>query len=269
MMTWKQRIFISVNSTVIFLIAYILIFSITSVVTALSASAFDITTEIRYNQILFFIRSYDWTSDAVKAIFSTGPILSLISGILLWILYSKVVEENGMLKLLVVWMLIVFIQCFFGDMMMGALFSKGFGYVIMYLYFMDTGKMIITLFALASMFTLGLLMTRQLLFTANTYLNVLPGDKARVFTLFQFLVPFITGNLIIDLIKLPGISVYEIFLNASTIALLIPVYIRAGMMQDLFFDEEKKEIGISWKTGAVALTLLLLFRIIFGVGIRF
>lgn len=269
MMTGKQQITISINSTVIFLIAYLLVFSITSIVTALSATAFDITTEIRYNEILFFIRSYDWTSDAVKAIFSTGPILALISGILLWILYIKVVEETGLIKLLVVWMLIECIQFFFGDMMMGALFSKGFGYVIMYLYFMDTGKMIITLFALASMFTLGLLMTRQLLFTANTYLNILPCDQARRFALFQYLIPFITGNIIIALIKLPGISVYEIFLNASTIALLIPVYIRAGMMQDLFFDEEEKEIKLSWKIGAIVLILLLLFRIAFGIGIRF
>jgi len=153
--------------------------------------------------------------------------------------------------------------------MIGALFSKGFGYVIMYLYFMDTGKMIITLFALSAMFTLGLMMARQLLFTANTYFNVLPGDQARRFTLVQYLIPFVAGNIIIGLVKLPGISLYEIFLNFSIILLLIPVYIRAGMMQDLFFDEEVKETKIYWRSLGIAVVLLILFRIIFGVGIRF
>lgn len=269
MLTWKQHLTISVNSTVLFLIAYILIFGLTSLVTAISASAFGYTTEVQYNQILYFVRSYDWTSDSVKAIFSTGPIVSLIIGILLWILYSKVSEETGILKLLVVWMIIQCIIFFFGDMMMGALFSKGFGYVIMYLYFMDTGKLIITLFALATMFTLGLLMARQLLFTANTYVDMLPGDQARKFSLFQFLIPFVAGNLVIILVKLPGISMYEIFLNGSALFFLIPVYIRTGMMQDLFFEEEKKEVRLYTKSVIIALTMLALFRVIFGIGIRF
>ncbi|MBE0647710.1 MAG: hypothetical protein IH596_08000 [Bacteroidales bacterium] len=268
-MTGKQQLIISINSTVLFLIAYVVVFSLTSLATLLSASAFDITSEIKYNEILFFVRSYDWTSDSVKGIFSTGPILAFISGILLWILYTKVTQETGILKLLVVWMLLLCIMFFFGDMMMGALFSKGFGYVIMYLYFMDTGKMIITLFALSCMFLLGLMMGRQLLFTANTYLNVLSGSMARRFTLVQYLIPFAVGNIIIFLVKLPGITLYEIFLNASIILLLIPVYIKAGMMQDLFFDEEENETKIYWKSLGLAIALLILFRIIFGVGIRF
>jgi len=269
MMSRKQQIVVAANSTFLFLIAYLLIFSTTSFLNALSASAFHITTEIRYDQILYFIRSYDWTSDAVKVIFSTGPIFALIAGILLWILYVNVAEETGLLKLLVVWMVLECLQIFFGDMMMGALFSKGFGYVIMYLYFMDTGKMIITLFAFTSLFTLGLLMTRQLLFTANTYLNVLPGDLTRRFILFQYVIPFLAGNFIIVLIKLPLISMYEVFLNFSVIILLAAVFIRSGMMQDLFFDEEKKGIHFAWKPGAIGLVILILFRIVFGIGIRF
>jgi hypothetical protein len=154
-------------------------------------------------------------------------------------------------------------------MMMGALFSKGFGYVIMYLYFMDTGKMIITLFAISTMFTLGLIVARPLLFTANTYLNVLPGNQARRFSLVQYIIPFVAGNIIIGLVKLPGISLYEIFLNASIILFLIPIYIRAGMMQDLFFEEEPKMIKIYWKNLGIALVMLVLIRIVFGIGLRF
>lgn len=268
-MTGKQQFVISLNSTVLFLIAYMLVFSVTSIVTAISATVFGITTKIQYNEILFYIRSYDWTSDAVKAIFSTGPIMALILGTLLWILYTKVSEETGILKLLVAWMTAHCILFFFGDVMMGALFSKGFGYVIMYLYFMDTGKMIITLFAVSVMFTLGLLMTRQLLFTANTYFNLLPEDEARRFILIQYMIPFAAGNIIIGLVKLPDISLYEIFLNGSMLLLLLPVYVRAGMMQDLFFDEEIKETRIYRTSVAVAGIMLVVFRVVFGVGIRF
>ncbi|MFC2101373.1 hypothetical protein ACFLS7_00085 [Bacteroidota bacterium] len=269
MLTWKQKLVIILNSTVLFLIAYILIFSLTSLFTGISASVFDIPTRVYYNQILFFIASNDWTSDAVKAIFSTGPILSLIMGILLWILYSKVNEETGILKLLVAWMMAHCIVFFFGDIMMGALFTKGFGYVIMYLYFMDTGKMILTLFAFTAMFTLGLFMARGLLYTANTYVTVLRGDKAGQFTLFQYLIPYVIGNIIIYLVKLPDISLYEIFLNASLILFLVPIIIRSDMLQDLYFEEEPKKIKVYWISLCIVLVMLPLFRIIFGIGIRF
>lgn len=268
-MTRKQLFVICLNSTVLFLIAYLLLFVVISMVTAVSASVFSIPTEITYSEILFYIRSYDWTSDAVKTIFSTGPIIALLTGILLWILYSQVSEESGILKLLVVWMTAHCIVFFFGDMMMGALFSKGFGYVIMYLYFMDTGKMIITLFALVTMFTLGLLMARPMLFTANTYMNFIPVHLSRKFVLAQFLIPFLAGNIIIVLIKLPLISLFELFLNGSMIFFLIPVYIRGGMIQDLYFDEDKKGYIIYWKSLAVAFLFLAIFRIVFGIGIRF
>ena len=267
-MTSRDNLIIWINSTALFLVAYLVIASFVGLASVIAASAFDISGELFYNQIYFHIRSQDWTSDAVKGVFSTGPLLALLVGLLLWILYSKVEEETGILKLFVLWMVMHCMVFFFGDMMMGALFSKGFGYVIMYFYFMDTGKMIITLFALVSLFTLGLFMTRQTLYTANTYMNVLQAAQTRKFVLFQFILPFLAGNIIIALFKLPGITLFEVFLNGSMIILLLPIFIRAGMMQDLFFEEEPISIKIYRITIGIALILLILYRTVLGFGIR-
>jgi len=268
-MSKRDNLIIWINSTILFLVAYLLIYPLIGLATITSAAAFDISAELFYNQIYFYIRSYDWTSDAVKVIFSTGPLLALLSGVILWILYTKVEEETGILKLLVLWMVMHCIVYFFGDMMMGALFSQGFGYVIMYLYFMDTGKMIITLFALITIFSIGLFMARQTFYTANTYMNTLHTRQTRRFVLFQFLLPFLTGNIIIALFKLPGITLFEIFMNGSMVILLIPIYIRAGMMQDLLFEEEPKSINIYWISIVIALILMALFRVVFGFGVSF
>jgi len=268
-MSRRENLIIWINSTTLFLVAYVLVYSIIGLATIISASAFDISAELFYNQIYFHIRSRDWTSDAVKVVFSTGPILALLAGLVLWILYTKVEEEAGILKVLVLWMVMHCIIYFFGDMMMGALFSRGLGYVIMYLYFMDTGKMIITLFALMALFTIGLIMARQTLYTANAYVNTLHARQTKRFVLFQFLLPFLIGNIIIILVKFPGITLFEIFLNGSMVVLMIPIYIRAGMMQDLFFEEETKAATISWISILTAMILLILFRVVFGFGVRF
>lgn len=268
-MNRRQLFVICLNSTILFLIAYILIFVLTSTVTAISASTFNIPSELTYSEIIFYVRSQDWASDSVKTIFSTGPIVALLTGILLWMLYTRVSEETGILKLLVVWMIAQCIVFFFGDMMMGAIFDKGFGYVVMYLYFMDTGKMIITIIAMVAMLLSGLVAGKQLLFTANTYLNFLPVQNARRFVVVQFLLPFLAGNIMITLLKLPGISLFEIFLNGSMIIFLAPVYLRAGKVQDLYFDEDEKSNKVSWKSILVMIILLVSYRIVFGIGIRF
>jgi len=268
-MTRRDYLIIWINSTVFFLLAYLIVYSMIGVATILSAYAFEISSELFYSHIAYYIRSYDWTSDAVKVIFSTGPMLALLMGILLWILYIHVSEETGILKLLILWKVVHCIVFFFGDMMMGALFSQGFGYVIMYLYFMDTGKMIITLVALVAMFSLGLFMGRQFLYTANTYVNAMPAGGARMFALFQYLVPFLTGNIIIMLMKVPGITMFDIFLNLSVVVFLIPVYIRSAMMQDLFFDEEEKSIGIYWAYLGFTVFSMISFRVIHGFGLPF
>ena len=267
-MTIKEKGIIWINSTILFLSSYMILYTLLGLATLLSASAFDFTSELFYYQTIFYVRSYDWSSDSVKGIFSTAPLLALLIGILLFILYTKVKEETGILKLLVLWMIAQCMVFFFGDMMVGALFSKGFGYVIMYLYFMDTGKMIITLFALGSMFTLGLLLGRYFLYSANTYMPMLPAGEARKFVVFQYLLPFLTCYLILALTKLPEITLFDLMLNGSMIIFILAMLIRAGMVQDLYFEEEKKKVVIYKYTLIGVIILLILFRVVLGFGIR-
>jgi hypothetical protein len=267
-MNFKDKGIIWINSTVLFLLSYMILYTILGFATLLSASAFDFTSELFYYQAVFYVRSYDWSSDSVKGIYSTAPLIALFIGILLFVLYTKVKEETGLLKLLVLWMIAHCMVFFFGDMMVGALFSKGFGYVIMYLYFMDTGKMIITLFALGSMFTLGILMGRYFLYSANSYLCMLPAKKARTLVVFQFLLPFLTGYTILALIKIPEVTLFDLMLNASLIIFILAILIRAGMVQDLYFEEEEKKISIRKYTLIGVVVLLALFRIVLGYGIK-
>jgi hypothetical protein len=259
---------IAINSTAFFLIAYILIFCLTKFTTALSASVFDIPTIIHTSQIDFIVRGSDWTSDSVKVVFSTAPLVSLLVSMLLWILYTQVIEESGMLRLLLAWMILHGIIFFLGEILIGALFSQGFGYVIMYMFFMDTGKMILTLTALIGMVTAGILISKQLLFTANIYFNDLPAKQAPAFVLYQFIIPFFAGNMILFLVKLPDVLIYDISVNMTMLFILFPFFLRSGMIQEFYFDEDPRKIRMSKTIILSAAAILLLFRIVFGFGVR-
>ncbi len=196
---------ITLNSLAIYLLSYFVVYFMTLLVTAVSANAFDIGTIIFYYNIDYLIRGNEWTSDAVSAVFASGPLFSMFFAILLFILYFNVASETGLLRLAVLWGFCHLVINFFGNMLVGSILNEGFGYVIMYMFVMDTGKMIITLFAFICLFLIGLFATRLFLFSANSYFNILNKYNRTKFVLSQFLFPLILGNLIIFLFKLPEI----------------------------------------------------------------
>jgi hypothetical protein len=265
----KEYLIIASNSTSLFVISYLILWLVLKVITAIAALAFGIHSVINYDKIDFLIRGSDWTGDAVQIVFSAGPVAAFIISLFLLILYGNIVQESGRLKLLIVWALTQSWVMVFGDMLMGAIFNRGLGYVLLYLFVMDTGKMVITLIGLVVLFFFGLSMSRFYLYTANSYYSTLNHSNRTPFIIFQYIVPFVAGNIIIILLKLPGISVYEIFVNLTMAIFLIPLVIRSIASQDLWFDEEPRTIRISWRYAGSAVTLLILYRVLLSVGIRF
>lgn len=259
---------ISINSLVLFLLGYLIVYLVYLFATAFSANASDIPLIINYNDINFLIQGNEWTSDTVTAVFSAGPLISFILAISMLILYSKVAMETGILRLLVVWILFHSLTRFFGEILVGALMTRGLGYVILYMFIMDTGKLVITFFAIVAMFTIGLLLTRLVLYTGSTYFTDLIG-KNRVRLIWnQFIIPFFIGNIMIFLIKLPEISLFDIALNACMILILLPITMRSFSIGDLYFDDDPRQIKFVVYFAIATIALLVLFRVIFGIGVR-
>ena len=259
---------ITVNSAAIFLLSYFLVYFTTQLMTAISASAFNINSIIYYYNIDYLIRSGEWTSDAVAVVFSSGPVFSVFCALVLIIIYVKVVSETGLSRLFLLWCFCHFFINFFGNMLVGTILNEGFGYVIMYQFVMDTGKMIITIFAVLCILLTGLFMARLFLYSGNIYFNVLDHHNRRRFVIAQYILPFLIGDLIIFLLKLPEVRLFEILLNGCTLILLFPVLLRSSNIQDLYFDEEPKQIKLSGYFLLAALLVMIVFRIVLGIGIR-
>lgn len=259
---------ITVNSVTIFLLSYLLVYFVMQLVTAISASVFNINSIIHYYGVDYLIRGSDWTSDAVSTVFSSGPLISIFFAILLFILYYKVVSETGLLRLFVLWCFCHMIINFFGNMLVGAMLNEGFGYVIMYQFVMDTGKMVLTLFAFICIFLIGLFMTRLFLYSGNIYFNTLNRYNRLKFAFSQFLLPFIFGNIIILLLKIPEVKLFEILLNGCTLLLILPVIFRSINLQDLYFDEEPRKIKFASYYILITLLMMIGFRVGLGIGIR-
>lgn len=260
---------IFLNSLFYFLCAYFILFLISRFTIAFSASAFSIPVRLYYYEIDYLVRSSAWTADAVTVVFATGPLLCFILGLVLLVIFINVSTESGSLRILLVWMVILAFINFLGEIIVGSLMNQGFGYVIMYMFVMDTGKVVLTIFGGILLFTAGLLMSRILLFTANTYLTDLKGIEKARFVICQYMLPYLAGILILQLIELPKISWFLTLIRLCGIIFLAPVLSRSLSMQDIYFEEDIPVYGISWKAAVAALALLLFYRVVFGIGIRF
>jgi hypothetical protein len=259
---------ISFNSLLLFLTAYFIIYCLNLFVTGYSAIIFNIPVVVYYHDVDYLIRGIDWTPDSVSGVFSSGPIAMFVLTLFMLILYKTVETEKGILKLLLIWMIFHAFTRVFGEILIGAILNKGFGFVILYLFLMDTGKVILTIFGFVAMFSIGLILTRPALYTANIYFNDLHSSYRSKFIFRQFILPFIIGNILIFLIKLPQYNYFDIGVNASMVLILIPVMVRGLGMADFYFDEDPRMVRRNYTLLLATMLFVILFRVVLGIGVR-
>jgi hypothetical protein len=259
----------SFNSLALFLLAYLFVFQLNLLITGLAAIANHIPVVLYYYGPDFLIRGRDWTVDSINIVFSSGPLFMLILAAILVILYIMVSTETGILRLFLLWAFYHAVTRTFGELLVGAVMSKGFGFVIIYLFIMDTGKLILTILAFLVLFTIGIIMAKQAFFSANIYLGLLRSSVSGKFVTHQFFVPFLLGNLLMVLVKLPDFNVFEMSVNATMVLLLIPLILKSKGLEDLYFDEDPRVIRLNIPILIVTIIAIALFRVIMAVGIRF
>jgi hypothetical protein len=256
------------NSTGIFLFSYLIIYVLKEIVVVIAANGFNINTVIMYFDVDFLIRSKDWTNEAVKVVYSVEPLFTLILGFIALIFFSLAGKERWIFRLIMMW---IFLQAFtqsLGAMIFGILLNQEFGWVLSYLYFDDTTKLLMVIGLVLGMLVTGLFLSRFLLTTGNMYFNFLNRGNKMQFLISQILLPFIVGTGIIALIKQPLLNFLEVFSEGSMLLIICPAIIYARYSQELFFDEEPREIKVNWRWIVASLLMLILFRVYFGIGVR-
>ncbi|MGA3013749.1 MAG: hypothetical protein ABSD71_06910 [Bacteroidales bacterium] len=222
-----------------------------------------------YFDIDFLIRSKDWTNEAVKVIYSVEPLFTLILGFIALIFFSLTGKERWNFRLLMMW---IFLQAFtqsLGAMIFGILLNQEFGWVLSYLYFDDTTKLLIVIGLVLGMLAIGLFLSHFLQTTGNMYFNFLNRDNKMPFLISQILLPFMIGTAMIALIKQPLLNFFEVFSEGSMLLIICPAIIYARSSHELFFDEEPRETNFNWQWIFTTVLMLILFRIFFGKGVRF
>lgn len=270
---WKQifegnQLKISVNSLMLFLMSYFFIDFLSNLGMAITSLLFEYKTIVYYYNIEFLVDYDDWFADAVKTIFATGPIIGLIIAFLSLIIYSKVYLETGILKILLLWSIFHGANSIIGGTLIGNLMGKGFGYVIMYLYYSDTGKLIMSLMMILLSIVIGTVSTKYWIMSANTYYNYSKPNNRPVFIMSQVFIPYIIGTLSIWLITLPEGLRYDTFVNIAMVFMVLPPLLLNKYYQEYYFDEEPKKIKYGINIIIFAIIFIMALRTLLDSGLR-
>lgn len=264
----KNQLAIIINSTAIFILAYLFAFLLFQSFTVIAALLFDFTMEINYTRIFFLVKRSEWSFDSVKTIYSSGPIISFIASIAMIAIAVRFKEYNGLLKLFFLWAFIHCINLLLGPAFAGALLGEGFGHVLIWMFLPDTGKLLVTLLSLFLLAAVGFAVSGLFILGANTYYNQLKPENTRKFIFNQAIIPYIAGTIIIALFRLP-LNYYDTALLLTPIVILLTVLLNSSGRPMLFFDETPKSIKINGSLMATVIIILLIYRIGLSFPIRF
>lgn len=270
--SWWQnhKIFalVTMNSVLLYILAYIFLFLITRLMTALSAAAFNISSVIYYFKTDFFTHGGGWNRDSVTMIFSTGPAVSLVLGLAFLVFYGGKVESAGIKGVFITWLIILCLVDFTGELITGAVLNRGFGYTMMYWYIMDTGRVVLTLVLTFSLIFSGRELARFLLISGNVYFNDLKGNAKLGFTLCQFVLPYMISSIILQVCELPNFSLYTSMVRSTMALLLLSLACFCRSTPDLFFSDKRRAPSLSGTLLIITLLALVVYRLVFGIGIR-
>ncbi|GAB1405584.1 MAG: hypothetical protein PHX54_06655 [Lentimicrobiaceae bacterium] len=264
----KKQLAIVLNSTAIFLLAYLFAFLLFQSFTVISALLFDFKLNINYTRINFLMKPSEWSFDSVKTIYSSGPIISFIVSIAMIAIAIRFREYTGLLKLFFLWAFVHSFNLMLGPAFAGALLSEGFGHVLIWLYLPDTGKLLVTLISAFLLAVTGFAISGLFILGANTYYNQLKPENTPRFIIYQVIIPFVVGTLIIALLRHP-LSYYDAALLLTPLIMLLPVLLNSSGRPMLFFDEKPKEANINIQLLVISAVVLLIYRVGLHFPLRF
>lgn len=264
----KDQLTIATQSLLMFLMSYFFIELLSNLSMATTSLLFDYKTVVYYYNIEFLVDYDAWYADSIKTIFATGPIVALIIAVLSLIIYSIVYLETGILKTLLLWAILHGANQLIGGVLIGNLLGKGLGYVIMYMYYSDTGKLIMSLLIIMSSVIVGTISTKYWIMSANSYYNYSKPHNRPLFIISQVFIPYVLGTFLIWLISQPEVMRYDTLVNISMFFMILPILILNKYYQEYYFEEGEIKIKLSYRIVIFALVFIAAYRILLDQGLR-
>ncbi len=277
---WNPKAYIPYvfNSTILYVLAYLLVYLSYQLAVIITAGNFGIDSVLYYYEVMFPVGNNSplWTDFSIIAITLSGPLISLLLGILYYRYFLKKRQPaNRMVKLFLIWLSFHSFNMFLGAWTAGIITDQGFGYVANWLYLPTAAKFFLSLVFVFLMAFIGFKSTQAFLETANSSARIRKSNRPW-FILSQAVLPWLIGTGILLAIKIPNatpqhhnIIVYDAILLFSILALIVPMFFNAGVHPRLGAKQSRSRTRTNFLWLMLAVLMIVLYRIGLSHGLHF
>lgn len=262
--------FLIVNSTILFLTAYVLVYLLYQFSVIFIANVFGISGVLYYYDVFWPVGDSSplwFPYFRIILITGSGPFVSLVVGLIFFrVLIRK--ARSHTLKLFFIWIALHALNMFFGAFVAGVTTNEGFGYVALWLYMNLVFRIIFSFAALFALAAFGYYSTRLFYETAQSQ-AFLKEDSRRLFLAYQVLIPAVLGSIIMILIRIPINPPYHVLVLATLFAATITaVFNRKAKTDKAKHFSKHHGRKIQWAYLVALIGLMLLFRGLLSYGLH-
>lgn len=265
-----RNLTITLNSLIIFLLTYTLVYLFYWLTSMLVASFYGIDSTLYFYDLKFNNHSPLWNRFNILLVTGIPPFFCLFLGIFLYQVLFKIKRFVGLQKLFILWSAFHLFNHFFGAFPSGVITDEGLGYVAAWLYMNTAFKF---MFSLISLFLLGLIgfySAKHILETSDS-VNRIKSEKKTSFMFYQVAIPWLIGTVIMLLIRVPHNFdyPYETLMLFTAIFLVVPPFFNEKVKPELNLFKVKKNRNVNFGYLAMMILLLAFLRIMLGIGLHF
>ncbi len=264
----QQYMVYAFNSTILFILSYIVAYLIYQMAVMFTASVHGIDSVLYYYEVMFPIGNASplWNPFNIIMITLSGPMVSLLLG-LVWYRVMMRRASNTILRLFYLWLSFHSFNMFFGAFVAGVITDQGFGYVANWLYLGIPVKMLLSMLALSVLGYFGWRSARHVLATSNNPQRINRHNRP-YFVLNQTIIPWLAGSLLMLYIKIPNrtpqhenIIVYDAIVLGSLVFMAItPIFNWRAKPYEGAHSRGRKKTKFVWVYMVIALLAILTYR---------
>jgi len=218
----KQKIY-AFNSTVLYLLAYLILYGLNQLVTVLMARSNYIPVALFPGHIDFRIPDRAWQVSQVVSTYGPGPFACLAVAAVSVVLFNKVKNLGGLRKLFYLWLMVHGFNFFFGSLIAGTLARSGFWFAVRWSIPSDFATWAIAFVFSLLMLFIGFLTAPGFLISCDSITLVQFVNRRKLLNAMIFF-PWLAGSLTLVLLKVPDLTGYEDLQYLTMMLMLAPAY---------------------------------------------
>jgi hypothetical protein len=227
---WSDKLIRIFNSTVCFVLAYVIITFGGFFSMALVGKFFKFDANIYYFGIRFMLNGNKWTRLKVFMIYSTYPLFALIFGLFMLYIFDRVKRKPALMNVFLVWAFVIGSAFFTAQGIIASIglnefnspFYQNFAVVFSWWFLPAPFVYGITILFAILMLYFSINYPKLFLSFSSSFSKVNKSSRRRVYFIETAVVPFILGALVTTAITFPmNIFIHAIYLMVIGLSLLV------------------------------------------------